>query len=87
MQKTIGSVETAAGQKRRAGRILFGSSVQNYLSTLRSQYIKAKEISGKNTLNIHILPDWQEVPAPVLLLMFWRRLAVNIRMLILSCMR
>lgn len=54
MQKTIGSVETAAGQKRRAGRILFGSSVQNYLSTLRSQYIKAKGISGKNTLNIHI---------------------------------
>lgn len=54
MQKTIGSVETAAGQKRRAGRILFGSSIQNYLSTLRAQYRKAQSISGKVPLNVHI---------------------------------
>ncbi|MDR0810666.1 MAG: hypothetical protein LBN23_00075 [Paludibacter sp.] len=54
MQKTIGSVGAAAGQKRRAGRILFGGSVQPYLSTLKTQYEKVKKISGNTAVNIHI---------------------------------
>lgn len=54
MQKTIGSVEAAAAQKRRAGRILFGSSVQAYLNTLKGQYTKVKSISSTTKLNIHI---------------------------------
>lgn len=54
MQKTIGNVEAAAGQKRRAGRILFGSSVQSYLNTLKNQYVKVKGINNTSKLNIHI---------------------------------
>lgn len=54
MQKTIGSVDAAAAQKRRAGRILFGSSVRTYLNTLKGQYTKVKQISSTTKLNIHI---------------------------------
>ncbi|MDR3338982.1 MAG: hypothetical protein LBT25_02605 [Candidatus Symbiothrix sp.] len=54
MQKTIGSVGAAAGQKRRAGRILFGGSVQSYLATLSAQYDRIKNISGNTAVNIHI---------------------------------
>ncbi|GAE82795.1 tubulin-like doman-containing protein [Bacteroides reticulotermitis] len=54
MQKTIGSVDAAAAQKRRAGRILFGSSVQSYINTLKGQYTKVKAISSTTSLNIHI---------------------------------
>lgn len=54
MQKTIGSVDAAAAQKRRAGRILFGSSVQTYINTLKGQYSKVKQISSTTKLNIHI---------------------------------
>jgi hypothetical protein len=54
MQKTIGSIGEAAGQKRKAGRILFGGSVQTYLSTVQSQYKKVKDLSGNAAVNIHI---------------------------------
>ncbi|GHT72455.1 hypothetical protein AGMMS50262_01170 [Bacteroidia bacterium] len=54
MQKTIGSVGAAAGQKRKAGRILFGGSVQSYLDTLSTQYTKVKEISNDSPVTIHI---------------------------------
>ncbi len=52
--KSLGSVGAAAGQKRRAGRILFAVSSGLYLSTLKSQYAKTKKISGVDVLNIHI---------------------------------
>lgn len=55
MGKTIGDIKEAAGQKRRAGRILFGGSVSSYLSTLGAQYSKVKEISGNTALNVHII--------------------------------
>ena len=55
MQKTIGSVGAAAGQKRKAGRILFGGSVQSYLDTLSAQYEKVKDISGNSPITIHII--------------------------------
>lgn len=54
MQKTIGSVDAAAAQKRRAGRILFGSSVQVYNNTLQNQYTRVNRISNKTQLHIHI---------------------------------
>ena len=54
MQKTIGSVDAAAAQKRRAGRILFGSSVQSYINTLQGQYTKISTISSKSQLKVHI---------------------------------
>lgn len=52
--KSLGSVGAAAGQKRRAGRILFAVSSGLYLSTLKSQYAKTKKVSGVDRLNIHI---------------------------------
>jgi hypothetical protein len=54
MQKTIGSIGAAAGQKRKAGRIMFGGSVQFYLDTLSAQYEKVKVISGDSPVTIHI---------------------------------
>ena len=54
MQKTIGSVGAAAGQKRKAGRILFGGSIQAFIQTLNSQYKKVKDLSGNTAVNIHI---------------------------------
>ena len=54
MQKTIGTLGAAAGQKRRAGRILFGASVQTFLNALDNQYNKVKENSGRATVTIHI---------------------------------
>ncbi|GBU08688.1 hypothetical protein AwDysgo_20190 [Bacteroidales bacterium] len=55
MQKTIGTVGAAAGQKRKAGRILFGASVQSFIDTLNTQNRKTNKISGKTVLNIHII--------------------------------
>jgi hypothetical protein len=55
MQKTIGSIGAAAGQKRRAGRILFAVSVQSYIATLTAQYDRVKNISGNAPVNIHII--------------------------------
>ncbi|MDR1161840.1 MAG: tubulin-like doman-containing protein [Tannerellaceae bacterium] len=54
MQKTIGTLGAAAGQKRRAGRILFGASIQSFLHTLSSQHMKVVEKSGKASVTIHI---------------------------------
>lgn len=52
--KSLGAVGAAAGQKRRAGRILFAVSSGLYLSTLKGQYAKTKKVSGIDRLNIHI---------------------------------
>ncbi|MDR2474940.1 MAG: tubulin-like doman-containing protein [Bacteroidales bacterium] len=54
MQKTIGSVSAAAGQKRKAGRILFGGSVQPFLDTLNAQYSKVRKFSGNVPVTVHI---------------------------------
>lgn len=54
MQQTIGSISAAAGQKRRAGRILFGANVEKYKSALLSQFNKTKGISGVDCTFIHI---------------------------------
>lgn len=54
MQKTIGSISAAAGQKRRAGRILFGANVEKYKSALMAQFNKTKAISGVDVTYIHI---------------------------------
>lgn len=54
MRHTLGEVGAAAGQKRRAGRILFASNCQKYLSALANQYGKVKEITHKDSVHIHI---------------------------------
>ena len=54
MKKTLGEVGKAAGQKRRAGRILFAANCNKYLSTLNNQYKKINAINKKEDVNIHI---------------------------------
>ena len=43
-----------AGQKRRAGRILFAANCNKYLSALKGQYNKVKSLTNKDEVNIHI---------------------------------
>lgn len=54
MQKTIGNLGAAAGQKRRAGRILFGANVAKYRQAVNAQYDKCKKISGNDKTTILI---------------------------------
>ena len=54
MAKTIGEVGAAAAQKRRAGRILFGSSVGKYIEALTAAYKRVQEITHAERTNIYI---------------------------------
>lgn len=54
MQKTIGNLGAAAGQKRRAGRILFGANVAKYRQAVNAQFDKCKKISGNDKTTILI---------------------------------
>ena len=54
MKNTLGEVGKAAGQKRRAGRILFAANCNKYLSALKNQHEKLKSINKKDDVNIHI---------------------------------
>ncbi len=54
MGKTLGSVGAAAAQKRRAGRILFGSNIDKFKSGLMAQYNKVNEVSKATRTNIYI---------------------------------
>lgn len=54
MAKTIGEVGAAAAQKRRAGRILFGSSVDKYISALNNAYERVNKITKAERTNIYI---------------------------------
>lgn len=54
MAKTLGEVGAAAAQKRRAGRILFGSSVDKYLNALNNAYQRVNSITHAERTNIYI---------------------------------
>ncbi|MBQ7622772.1 MAG: hypothetical protein IJS66_03435 [Bacteroidales bacterium] len=54
MQKSIGSLGVAAGQQRRAGRILFGANVSMYRSAIENVYARVNGISNANGTCIHI---------------------------------
>lgn len=54
MRKTLGDVGAAAAQKRRAGRILFGSNIDKYKKALMAQYKKVNTISKATRTNIYI---------------------------------
>lgn len=54
MSKTLGEVGAAAAQKRRAGRILFGSNIDKYKSALLNQFNKIKERTNATRTNIYI---------------------------------
>ncbi|MCM1317217.1 MAG: GYF domain-containing protein [Bacteroides sp.] len=46
VKTAIGSLGHAAGQKRRAGRLLFAANAVGYVNSLRNAYARAEEISG-----------------------------------------
>lgn len=55
VKSAIGSLGQAAGQKRRAGRLLFAANAIGYVNSLRDAYARCERISGNsNTNNIHI---------------------------------
>lgn len=54
MRDALGEIGAAAGQKRRAGRILFAANCDKYVTALRMQYDKVRSISRRDSLNIHI---------------------------------
>ncbi len=55
VKSAIGSLGQAAGQKRRAGRLLFAANAIGYVNSLRDAYARCEKISGDaNNTNIHI---------------------------------
>lgn len=54
MRKTLGEVGAAAGQKRRAGRLLFAANIGKYLATVKNQYSRITEGKNSNKVHIHI---------------------------------
>ena len=55
VKSAIGSLGQAAGQKRRAGRLLFAANAVGYVNSLRDAYARCEKISGKaNKTCIHI---------------------------------
>lgn len=54
MKTTLGEVGAAAGQKRRAGRILFASNCNAYLNALSAKYTELQRLTRQNTLHVHI---------------------------------
>ncbi|MBQ0089138.1 MAG: DUF4339 domain-containing protein [Prevotellaceae bacterium] len=55
VKSAIGSLGQAAGQKRRAGRLLFAANAVGFVNSLRDAYHRCEMISGSAaTCNIHI---------------------------------
>ncbi len=55
VKSAIGSLGQAAGQKRRAGRLLFAANAGGYVNCLRDANARCEKISGDSSkLNIHI---------------------------------
>lgn len=54
MRKTIGRIETAAGQKRRAGRIMFASKIDEFMRLLNDKESELRRVTGMADFHIHI---------------------------------
>lgn len=55
VKSAIGSLGKAAGQKRRAGRLLFAANARGYVNSLKEAYYRAQEVSGNaDNTNIYI---------------------------------
>lgn len=54
MRATLGQIGAAAGQKRRAGRIMFASNASRYLSAIEGKYISLRNRTKKDSLHIFI---------------------------------
>lgn len=46
VKSAIGALGQAAGQKRRAGRLLFAANAVGYVNSLKNAYYRAQEVSG-----------------------------------------
>lgn len=55
MRTTLGEVGAAAGQKRRAGRILFAANCNRYLAALNDRYETLRRQTRVDSLHIHII--------------------------------
>ncbi len=56
VKTAIGSLGQAAGQKRRAGRLLFAANAIGYVRSLKDAYARCEKVSGNaNKVNIHIM--------------------------------
>jgi len=55
VKTAIGSLGQAAGQKRRAGRLLFAANAVGFVNSLRDAYARCEAVSGDaSKVNIHI---------------------------------
>ena len=54
VRTAIGNLGEAAGQKRRAGRLLFAVNAQKYVNSLKNCFAKCNERSKNNSKEIHI---------------------------------
>lgn len=54
VRTAIGNLGEAAGQKRRAGRLLFAVNARKYVDALKNCFAKCNQRSGNNSKNIHI---------------------------------
>lgn len=54
MRATLGQIGAAAGQKRRAGRIMFASNAAKFLAAVEGKYISLRNKTKKDTLHVFI---------------------------------
>lgn len=54
MRQTLGEIREAAGQKRRAGRIMFASSATMFVAALNRKYEDLRRRTRQDSLHIHI---------------------------------
>ena len=55
VKSAIGSLGQAAGQKRRAGRLLFAANAIGYVNSLRDAYARCEQVSGNSDVKtVHI---------------------------------
>lgn len=54
MRTTLGEIKTAAGQKRRAGRLMFASNSGLFLQALGNKYAELRQRTKVDSLHVHI---------------------------------
>jgi hypothetical protein len=54
MKNTLGEIKEAAGQKRRAGRIMFASSAPMFVGSLKNKYDELTHRTNINSIHVHI---------------------------------
>lgn len=54
MRQTLGEIKEAAGQKRRAGRIMFASSAPMFVAALKAKYDELTQCTRMASLHVHI---------------------------------